>query len=183
MSSPLKIDVDDDELWHRTQEAVAATRQHRRPRVTIRCAGSCGAILGGLDATPHGPLLISWWDLDAPADEAAGVAVAAEYGRAPGRERRCVIALIGSGLAEYPALLVRCAEHGDLLVDRGEALDKLRSVRPDGHTVWAVTPKHPHLNHLPPRDLDVLDGEDRAHKTVMILTPTTSAVLPSDPTT
>ena len=179
MTEPLKIDVDDDHLWRTTLEAVAATQERKRPRITIRCAGECGAALGGLDVMPQGPLMISWWEFPAKPEVVLvnGVKVprdewerrnnlrVKEWGPPPGdTETMSVIALIGSGLPEYPALLVRCATHGDLVLDRTEALDRLRQVKVGGHDIWAVTPTLPFSDYLSPRDLDHWPGRDRKYR-------------------
>lgn len=178
MTDMLKLDVDNDALWATTLRTVQSTQQRKAPLVEIRCSG-CGAVLGCLDKLPRGRLFASWWEVDAsppsgwagtgayvlrsdrpgeriPVEEhlqervAAGAMRERQYGPPLAVSGHVCFALIDDGLAEYPALFVRCAQHGDMVLDRAEAIRRLdAAVKP---AKWAVAPQFPRLAYVEPRE-------------------------------
>ncbi len=52
--------------------------------------------------------------------------------------------------ADYPDLLVRCERHGDAVLDRLEALDRLRVAASGGDPLWKIDVNFPRLEYEPP---------------------------------
>lgn len=192
------LHVADDALWKLTLQALADTQHRTTPRVHIRCG--CGRSLGALDVVTQGPLFISAWDTPPPDTwKDTGVKVFTstdgevdpkqffadlphrDYGSETTHGRECVIALIANDLADYPDLLVRCARHGDRILDRHDALDHLRQHPPGTTGTWVVDPQFPRFTDLQVREDGWTDiaGQPRTFKRVTRITGT-SGMLPNN---
>jgi hypothetical protein len=139
----LRLEADDEDVRTLTALALQDALGIPDPPLRIVCQ-QCGALLGHGGDTPHGPLFTSTWTVEPPG---AVVTVSGhrlphsaatrwidehqplvERTGAPMRNpvRHGVRALLTPGLADYPDLLVRCAKHGSMVLDRDEVLAWVR---------------------------------------------------------
>ncbi|MBK8333278.1 MAG: hypothetical protein IPL07_13090 [Acidimicrobiaceae bacterium] len=158
----LRLEVQSEDVWNLTLQAMATAHDlGAEHSLEIRCvAGGCGQLLGVAGMVPgFGPLFTSRWMVP--------VQSPITYKGATMSERRArhllaqsnnvtitgapllevptgVIGLIGEGLDEYPDLLVRCAKHGDLVLDRAEVL---RMVGDTAATMKVIPTKPVHDVH------------------------------------
>ncbi len=175
--SLVSLDPTTTEARELTAELIRAS-QGRTPSLTIWCAiPQCQTVLARAGHTSAGPLFTSTWTVPAPRTitevngapltrsaergfiESAFGPVACESG--PPLERdlaQGVFAAVAPppGQADdHPPLLVRCAEHGDAVLDRVEVMAHLR----DGRTSWAVAVGFPRVEYADP-DSTWLPGEN-----------------------
>jgi hypothetical protein len=156
----IRLQADDPGVLALTRTALEQSR-HLTPALTIRCV-DCRAVLAHAGYTPTGPLFTSTWRYALPADmnlngqplnRRRQHRVEQELGaEVEGAEdidgTTGVIALLAlpAGMPpDYPDLAVRCPRHGDLLLDRLEALERLR-----GSEDWDVRTERPRLELVPP---------------------------------
>lgn len=160
MTKPRRIDADDPEVRSLTSRAWTDTTNRYAPEVTIICR-SCGTVLGAMDTTKFGPLFLSWWDVEPHSEaelngrplkkreyervlEQAGWRVESVSGNPDRLERHGAAALLTlppTMAEDCPDLMVRCEKHGDAILDRNEALSRLRTRPP--RKKWKVTPSFP----------------------------------------
>lgn len=152
----LRLQVSDPAVWAHTLRAIEDSAT-RKPLLKVKCA-RCGAELAQVGITAHGPLFTSSWKVPIPAgSEAKALGPPTKLsGPAPLRSEihgaLAVLALPPDLPAEYPDLLVRCARHGDAVLDRREALRRLPA---DGAKPlqWRVTPGSRQDYEWPPPDV------------------------------
>ncbi|MCA9851489.1 MAG: hypothetical protein KC461_12705 [Dehalococcoidia bacterium] len=179
----VRIDAADDNVWRLTLAALEASTA-TAPTLTIRCA-KCGAQLGLAGVVPgHGPLFTAAWQVplaspwrvngrrlserEARRYERSRAIEATESGEQVTDETHSTIALLrlpASCPQEYPTLLVRCARHGDAILDRAAVLDAL-----DHHTgVLTAAVSYPLTEYEPPReDFGTLADTERTRRTFTI---------------
>jgi hypothetical protein len=144
MTDAVKIHPDDDTVWALTLDAVKDS-QGRKQSLTVRCS-QCRRALAGAGQTKNGALFVSYWELEQgftgvfykgqrvprrvaikgldrimPVVDQSGPASsepAGQFGFAL-LELPCELA------QDYPDLLVRCARHGDAVLNRIEVLELL----------------------------------------------------------
>jgi hypothetical protein len=168
VSDVLRLEADDDAVLALTARALAESRG-TKPSLDVRCA-DCGASLGGASRTPTGILFMSWWEVDVAPDftiEATtrrrrrsglnqwdpDLPMVAQPPTATGHAttRHGVIALLTLPPDlpdDYPDLLVRCAEHGDGVLDADQVVGQVPS---RGHRRWKVPLRPPHLAYREPQ--------------------------------
>lgn len=164
--SVLRINVENDAVWHETLRALHSASPTAAPAVTYRCRG-CGALLARAGETAHGPLFWASWRM--PVDSGivvnhqratmsqyqrrAGGVVEWESGRLEVEETHDTIALLrlAPGMpSEYPDLLVRCNKDGDAVLERSAVLGHIE--RPPRSGRVKVDVKPPHREYTDPRD-------------------------------
>lgn len=151
---PLRLDADDEQVYALTVRANDDSRR-RRPSVRFVC-DQCGAKLGSAAHTAHGPLFTSSWETPPGAQDVTLRRLLSRLARTKptgdsrrGAQRDGVIALLAlppDVPQDYPDLMVRCAVHGDALLDRR---DILRAI--SGQSVVKVATRLPRLEYRPSR--------------------------------
>lgn len=134
---PLRLEPLHPEVRALTRDAVIASRG-REPRVTLQCE-TCEQPLARITLVPHGPLFTSWWETPVPR----------RGPRPPTPEPHGVIALLALPFGvedDHPDLLVRCAVHGDAVLDRTDLVALLRRHKT---VVWHVHPTMPRRRYRP----------------------------------
>lgn len=165
MSEPVYIDPATDEVRRLTAAALVASPTDSREPTKIRCT-KCGVFMGALVSTRRGPLFTSTWKTEPPlvgevvyVNESTGerrtltrrgairfrdktsVVVEGEPLDDHGRDGVIALLALPPGTPDdYPALLLRCPDHGDVVVDRTDALAVIR--RPDSEP-WRVRTSKP----------------------------------------
>jgi hypothetical protein len=144
--SRLQLSAADDQVWRLTLDAVRASDSVNP--MTIRC-GTCQATIARAGYTHLGPLFTSSWTIELDSPNAVtvdgrrlsrgaaikfhdeGLPLTRQSGRPiTHTETHGTIALLALPThlpGDYPDLLVRCAAHGDAVLDRAEVLSWLRS--------------------------------------------------------
>lgn len=157
---PLRLTVADEEVWNLTLEAMAAT-EGLRPTLALRCQ-ACGSKLAAAGVTPIGPVFTSAWDVELPLGHAVYVngvklprratlkfdqkmfEVVERRGRPQdhiGRDGVVALLVVPPHMPqEYPDLLVRCNDHGDVLLDRLQVLTWIRDGRTKSRKVAVRLP-------------------------------------------
>lgn len=165
MNEPVYIDPATDEVRRLTAAALAASHTDSREPTKIRCS-KCGVFMGVLGSTERGPLFHSTWKTEPPlageviyVNESTGerrtltrrhairfrdkisMVIEGEPIGDDGRDGVIALLALPPGTPDdYPALLLRCPDHGDAVVDRIEALAVIR--RPDSEP-WRVGTSKP----------------------------------------
>lgn len=142
----LRLMADDPAVVELTGAAVSASNEHRvKPTLQIICQ-KCGSVLAKVGDTECGPLFTSVWTIASPLFFVEYVRgrklsrkqalanmerhLVSRSGQAMDASRHnCVVALLAlpaNVAPDYPDLLVRCAKHGDAILDRLETLQWLR---------------------------------------------------------
>lgn len=175
----MNIDLDNmaPEVWAYTRTLVEASADVK-PSLTVRCCDPCGALLAHAGVTSLGPLFTSSWkvDLVLPFSIQVGRRVlnrgeAVRWDKAErertlettsgppmdhsGRDGLFAALAIPPGLPQtYTPLYVRCAKHGDAVLDRVVVIEALRGKAP----VLKVSTGLP-LQHVAPQRHDDLPGK------------------------
>jgi hypothetical protein len=170
MSDVMRLEADDESVIVLTARALAESRD-AKPALDVRCA-DCGAALATASRTPTGVLFVSWWEVDVAPDFRIERTERRRRSRAPDQSdpalpavaqpptpttrataRHGVVALLTLPPdlpADYPDLLVRCAEHGDGVLDPDQIVGQLPT---RGQRRWKVPLRLPHLHYRDPRAL------------------------------
>ena len=145
----LRLEVQSEDVWNLTLQAMATAHDlGAEHSLEIRCvAGGCGQLLGVAGMVPvQSPITYKGATMSERRArhllaQSNNVTITGE----PLLEVPTgVIGLIGEGLDEYPDLLVRCAKHGDLVLDRAEVL---RMVGDTAATMKVIPTKPVHDVH------------------------------------
>jgi hypothetical protein len=178
----VRIHVADDDVWRLTLDALAASCDVPAA-LTIRCA-TCRRTIGYAGDVPnYGPLFTASWQVPAPSPATVNGRPMNERqrhrfedhnpsldvdqtGEPVTDETHGTIALLRLPAGypeEYPTLLVRCARHGDAVLDRGEVLGALH----DGHRETLAPATRPLTSYVPPRrDFGSVGRQEHVKRTV-----------------
>jgi hypothetical protein len=160
-NQPVRLDPATEEVRRLTDRAMAASATVK-PTLTVRCS-QCHTAVGYAAMTSAGALFTSSWEVELP----LGFDVIANGEKLNRRQAQRfrnrrevvtarsgppitetgtdgVVALLAlpPGVAEdYPALLVRCKDHGDAVLSRVDVLAAVRDAKPSYRAVlsWPAT--------------------------------------------
>ncbi len=169
-NSVLKLNPEGRDVWRLTWDALLDSNS-RKHSLTVKCRErGCGNTLARAGTTKYGPLFVSWWTVELPLGYGETYVDGRKLSRreelrfrelflpivkssgAPIPDGRvdgtiALLALPPEMRQEYPALMVRCPDHGDATLERLDILDDLRSRR----ALRKVDPSYPLLDYVLPR--------------------------------